>query len=124
MTTLAISHISKSYCHTNSMHLMNKRRSSDRIASMKTATLTTRVDPEIKAQAEATVAPLGLTLSQAVNVFLHRLVLEGGFPFDVRQPRYNEETEAAIAEGKAILAGTIPATSYASFDALINDLGD
>jgi DNA-damage-inducible protein J len=86
---------------------------------MKTAVISARVDPDIKAEAEATVAPLGLTLSQAINIFLHRLVADGGIPFDVRQPRYNADTEAAIAQGKRILAGEVAAKGYASFGDLL-----
>ncbi len=89
---------------------------------MKTATLTTRVDPVLKAEAEATVAPLGLTLSQAVNVFLHRLVAVGGIPFEVAQPRYNAETEAAMKEADDIIAGRVPAKRYATVDEMWADL--
>ncbi len=97
-------------------------RSIGSLEDMKTATLTTRVDPELKARAEATMAPLGMTLSQAVNVFLHRVVAVGGLPFDVRQPRYNAETEAAIREADDILAGRVPATRYATVDQMWADL--
>ena len=89
---------------------------------MKTATLTTRVDPKIKAEAEATVAPLGITLSQAVNIFLHRLVADGGLPFAMRQPRYDTEVEAAMREVDDILAGRVPARRYATVDELMDDL--
>ena len=37
--------------------------------------------------------------------FLHTSLMEGGFPFQPKQPRYNAETEAAIQETKDILAG-------------------
>lgn len=64
-----------------------------------------RVSPEIKVEAEAIYASLGMTLSEAINIFLHKSVMEGGLPFDARQPRYNKETEEAIAEARAILSG-------------------
>jgi len=89
---------------------------------MKTTTLTTRVDPEIKAEAEATVAPLGITLSQAVNIFLHRLIAEGGLPFDMRQPRYDKETEKAMKEVDDILAHRVLAKTYSSVDEMMDDL--
>jgi len=91
---------------------------------MKTTTLTTRVDPDIKAQAEATVAPLGITLSQAVNIFLHRLIAEGGLPFDLRQPRYDKEVEAAMREVDDILAHRVQAKTYSSVDEMMDDLED
>lgn len=80
----------------------------------KTANLNIRMDPEIKAEAEALFSTFGMTVSDAVNIFLHQALLEGGLPFAVRQPRYNAETEAAMAEARAILDGRIPAKRYDS----------
>ena len=80
----------------------------------KTANLNIRMDPEIKAEAEALFSTFGMTVSDAVNIFLHQSLLEGGLPFAVRQPLYNAETEAAMAEARAILDGRIPAKRYDS----------
>ena len=90
----------------------------------KTATINMRVSPEIKADAESIFSSLGLTLTEAINVFLHKSVMEGGLPFDVRQPRYNAETEAAISEARDIMSGKIPAVSYDSSDALFAALDE
>jgi len=89
---------------------------------MKTATLSIRVDPEVKAAAERTFAPLGLTIAEAVNIFLHKANLEGGLPFSVRQPRYNATTEAAMREADDIIAGRRPARRFASFDQMLAEL--
>lgn len=80
----------------------------------KTAAISMRVDPELKREAESVFNSFGLTLTQAINVFLHKSVMEGGLPFDVRQPRYNATTEKAMDEARNIMAGTIPATRYDS----------
>lgn len=29
-----------------------------------------------------------MTLTEAINIFLHKSIMEGGLPFAVRQPRY------------------------------------
>jgi len=89
---------------------------------MKTATLSIRVDPEVKAAAERTFAPLGLTIAEAVNIFLHKANLEGGLPFAVRQPRYNATTEAAMREAEEIITGRKQAKRYSSFDDLVAEL--
>lgn len=89
---------------------------------MKTATLSIRIDPEVKAEAERTFAPLGLTIADAVNIFLHKANLEGGLPFSVHQPRYGATTEAAMREAEDIVAGRLPAKRYSSFDDLVSDL--
>ena len=80
----------------------------------KTATINMRVDPQVKSDAESIYANLGMTLTEAINVFLHKSILEDGLPFDVRPPRYNAETEASMREAQDILAGKTAAESYDS----------
>lgn len=43
--------------------------------------------------------------SESINIFLRKSIMEGGLPFEMKQPRYNTETEAAINEAKAIIKG-------------------
>ena len=88
----------------------------------KTANLNIRVDPEVKSSAEALFSSFGLTVSDAVNIFLHQSLLEGGLPFAVKQPRYNAETEAAMVEARAIAEGKIPAKRYNSVREMMEDL--
>lgn len=78
----------------------------------KTATINMRVNPEAKSDAESIFASLGMSLTEAINVFLHKSIMEGGLPFDVRQPRYNATTEAAMREARDIMAGKVKAESY------------
>ena len=70
----------------------------------KTASLNIRIDPETKADAEKLYAKFGITVTDAVNMFLHQSLMEGGLPFELKQPRYNAETEAAIQECEEMLA--------------------
>ena len=72
------------------------------------------IDPETKADAEQLFATFGITVSDAVNIFLRQSLLTGGLPFNVRLPRYNEETEAAIQEARDIAAGRIQTKTYSS----------
>lgn len=90
----------------------------------KTSTINMRVSPEVKSDAESIFASLGMTLTEAINVFLHKSIMEGGLPFDVRQPRYNAETEAAIREARDIMSGKIKAESYDSAAALFASLDE
>ena len=89
----------------------------------KTAALSMRLDPDVKSEAESIFGALGLTLSEAINVFLHKSILEGGLPFDVRQPRYNAATEKAILESRSIMNGTVEAESYDSVDDMLDAIG-
>ena len=89
----------------------------------KTAAISMRIDPEVKKDAESIFDSLGLTLTEAINVFLHKSIMEGGLPFNVRQPRYNAATERAMDEARDIMAGKIEAKSYASAQDMFADLG-
>ena len=53
----------------------------------RTANINIRTEPDIKAAAEALYSGFGITLSDAVNIFLHQSLIVGGLPFDMRQPR-------------------------------------
>jgi len=66
-----------------------------------TAMIHVRVDEEVKTQATETLAAMGLTVSDAVRVFLKRVVVEKALPFEVRVP--NIETRAAMAEADEIV---------------------
>ena len=90
----------------------------------KSASISMRVNPQIKAEAEAIYGSLGMTLTEAINIFLYKSILEGGLPFDVRQPRYNSETEAAMREARGILAGEVAAESYDSTSAMFAALDE
>ena len=65
----------------------------------KTSTITVRLDPLVKKNAETVLKALGLTTSQAVNLFFTQVSLNKGIPFDVHIP--NEATEKAIEDGLA-----------------------
>ena len=55
-----------------------------------------RVDEKLKAQATETLAAMGLSVSDAIRVFLMRVVADKRIPFSISAP--NAETQAAIAE--------------------------
>jgi DNA-damage-inducible protein J len=59
-----------------------------------------RVDEQIKAQATETLAAMGLSVSDAVRVFLMRVVADKRMPFELKAP--NIETRAAMVEADEI----------------------
>lgn len=88
----------------------------------KTSNINIRIEPEIKASAEKLFSSFGMTVTEAINIFLHKSIMEGGLPFDVKQPRYNEETEKAIQEARAIIDGKLKVKSYTSVHKLFEEL--
>lgn len=78
----------------------------------KTANLNIRIDPETKFGAEQLFGSFGITVTDAVNMFLRQSLMVGGLPFELRQPRYNTETDAAIQEARNIMSGRVKAKAY------------
>ena len=88
----------------------------------KTATINMRIEPTVKAQAEDVFSSFGISITDAINIFLHASIMEGGFPFQPKQPQYNKETLLAIHEARAIMNGTVEAKRYPSLSALLKDV--
>jgi DNA-damage-inducible protein J len=66
----------------------------------KTATLNIRIDPEIKTASERLFSNFGITISDAVSIFLHQSLLVNGLPFEVKHPVPNETTLKAMYEAE------------------------
>jgi DNA-damage-inducible protein J len=52
----------------------------------KTDTMYMRIEPRLKANAEAVLSTLGMTPNEAINIFLNQVVLQKGLPFAVKLP--------------------------------------
>ena len=88
----------------------------------KTATINIRIDPETKAGAENLYRSFGITVTDAINMFLRQSLIVNGLPFELKQPKYNAETEAAIQEARDIISGTIKAKTYKSLAEMNADI--
>ncbi len=64
----------------------------------KTAVVTARIDPNLKRSTEEIFQELGLTTSQAINLFYKQVELQQGLPFRVALP--NETTLQALADAR------------------------
>lgn len=80
----------------------------------RTASVFTRVEPEIKEQAESVLEQLGIPMSNAIGMFLRQVVLQKGIPFEMKLPKteplayqsltkeqFDFEVEKGIADVKA-----------------------
>ena len=90
----------------------------------RTANINLRIEPSTKAQAESLFGSFGISVTDAINIFLNTSIMEGGFPFQIKQPRYNRETELAMEEARQIMEGKVTTKSYASVSDLMADLNE
>ena len=87
----------------------------------RSAVLNMRIEPEVKAKADELFRSFGLTVTDAVNVFLRQSLMRGGFPFEIVRHMPNAITQAAIAEAERILHDPT-AKSFSSMEELRADL--
>ena len=66
--------------------------------SMKTAAVHSRIQPEIKEQAESILHRLGLSPTEAIRIFYTQITLKKGLPFEVAIP--NETTRKALEDSR------------------------
>lgn len=83
-----------------------------------TSMLHIRVDDDIKEQASEALTSMGLTVSDAVRLFLRRVVAEQAFPLELKVP--NAQTRAAMEESRRMMAKR--KARFASADELFTDL--
>lgn len=80
---------------------------------MLTATIRSRVEPELKNEATKILEACGLDLSTAIRLFLNNVVVTKGLPFDIVP---NPTTVAAMEEARQLSA------RFSSPEELFNEL--
>ena len=83
----------------------------------KTATVRARIEPGLKEEVEALFAKLGLSTTDAINIFFKQVKLRKGLPFEVAIP--NKLTKKVLKEadeGKNLVR-------HKNTDEMFNDLG-
>ena len=88
----------------------------------KTANISLRTEPEVKEKAEKIYSSFGMSLSDAISVFLYQSINVGGLPFELRQPAFSQETIDAFQEAQDIIDGKIPSKAYDSVQDLVADI--
>jgi len=89
----------------------------------KTDTLHIRVEPQVKTKAEDTLNDLGISITEAINIFLHQVILNDGIPFEIKKPKLSKETLEALAEARALLKDP-KAKHFDTMEELMEDLNN
>lgn len=82
----------------------------------KTANLNIRIDPNTKKAAEKLFSNFGITITDAVNMFLHQSIITGGLPFAVKIPQPNADTLAAMQDIENMINNKTPVSSQSVDD--------
>ena len=92
------------------------------MSKTKTANINIRLYPELKSEAESVFAYHGLSLPDAITVFLNHACRAGGFPFELKGARWNDPVSLAALEECNRLESDPNAKSFSSMAELIADL--
>lgn len=66
--------------------------------ALKTANLNMRIEEKKKSDAEKLFQTLGMTLPQAVNMFISQSLLVGGLPFEAKLPQTGHDVNTAASD--------------------------
>ena len=88
----------------------------------KTDTLNIRIELNLKKEAEKTLDDLGMNVAEAVTIFLKQVVLTESIPFNIKKPKYNDETLDSIKEALEMIKNPEKYKSFNSVEELMDEL--
>ncbi len=83
---------------------------------------TVRVNDNIKKEVTPILNSLGLSLSEAINMYLHQIKLNAGIPFEIKMPAFDKDLTEALEEAKEMMKHPENYKGYTSVDDLMEDL--
>ena len=89
----------------------------------KSASMYIRIDPTVKAEVEAIYSQYGMSITDAINVFLYQSRNVGGLPFDLRPSIPNAKTIAAMKEAD-LITNDPNGKRYADFSEILTEVED
>ena len=99
MTAALLPHnIAAKWLYASAPTIGNHMQAQVQEKKLKSAEIRSRIEPDLKEKSVEVLASLGLDLSDAIRLFLRKVVDEKGLPFAVRQP--NATTVAAMVEAR------------------------
>lgn len=84
--------------------------------------VTIRMDEELQKEATSLFDDLGISLNQAITLFIKQALREQGIPFIISRNVPNKDTINAFKEIELMKAGVIPHKTYDDVDEMFNDV--
>lgn len=88
----------------------------------KTSSIHIRVEPKIKERVEKILESLGMTSAEAINIYLRQIIINSGIPFEIKNPKFNEEMENAIKEAEEMEKNPENYKSFETVEDFMEDL--
>lgn len=88
----------------------------------KTTTMNIRIEPNLKREVEEILSDLGMNISDAVTIYFKQIVLTDSIPLQIKRPKFNKETLAAIEEANEIMKHPDNYKSYNNVYEMIEEI--
>jgi addiction module RelB/DinJ family antitoxin len=84
---------------------------------MSETVIRSRIDSGLKLEAQALLERFGLTMSEAIRIFLNQVVIEKGLPFQIKLPKeqaleydrwFREQVQTALDEADKAETAVVP----------------
>ena len=85
---------------------------------------TVRVNDNIKKEVLPILDGLGISLSEAINIFLHQVKLNNGIPFKLKYPTFSDEMKVALKEAEEMMKNPDDYHSYDNVEELMEALNE
>lgn len=89
---------------------------------MKSSSIHLRIEPKVKEQVETILETLGMTTTEAINIYLKQIIINSGIPFEIKTKKFSDEMLEAIQEAKEMEKHPEKYKKYHSVDELMEDL--
>ena len=89
---------------------------------MENVNVTIRMNAKLRKEATILFEDLGLSLNQALTLFVKQAVREQRIPFEITRNVPNKETLEAFKEMELMEEGKIPSKTYDSVDEMFDDI--
>ena len=86
------------------------------------ANINVRIDSNVKENAEAVFAHLGITPTAAISLFYNQVIRTNSIPFELKADLPNDKTLSAINEVEEMEKNPEKFKGYDSVDSLMEDL--
>lgn len=88
----------------------------------KTSSIHIRVEPNVKKQVEKILNTLGMTSTEAINIYLRQIILNSGIPFEIKTPQFSDEMLEAISEAEEMEKHPEESKTFETVEELMKDL--
>ena len=88
----------------------------------KSSSIHVRVEPKVKEKVEKILNALGMTSTEAINIYLRQIIINSGIPFEIKTPQFNDEMLESIEEAEEIKKNPDKYKSFNTVEEFMEDL--